>query len=208
VIGYNVVKGNQKDDIRAKAPWQHWLALGTANWTGKTVDIFEGAATFPKDHWRPQADCRMRTSSSNFCCVCMEQMILRIYEQVRPIDEIDPKDEKVEITADEKLVLKATCLRPKAPRAPLEGKWEIRDVSQSENPDGSTVVREEKARTIEGKSVDLEDGRHLYGVQIKDLKPGLYDVSFTVSDPTIWVQQKDRSLLSETRTWRVRVRQN
>jgi hypothetical protein len=208
VLGANVIKGNQKDDLRAKAPWKHWIDMGSSNWTGKIVDIFEGAATVPKDHWRPQADCRMRTAASNFCCACMEQMILRLYETVRPIDEVDPKDEKLEITADEKLVLKATCLRPKPPRNPLDGKWEIRDVSASESPDGSTVVREEKAREIEGKSVDLEDGRHLYGTQIKNLKPGLYDITFTVSDPTVWVHEKYRGALKESRTWRVRVRAN
>ncbi|MGH7293558.1 MAG: M64 family metallopeptidase, partial [Polyangiaceae bacterium] len=97
VIGPNVVEGSDRADVRAKAPWAQWLALGTANWTGKIVDVFEGADERPKNVWRPQVDCKMRTASSPFCCVCLEQMILRIYASVRPIDEVSPKDEKSEI---------------------------------------------------------------------------------------------------------------
>lgn len=211
VLGPNVIKGNQKDDLRAKAPWAHWIAIGTANWTGKIVDIFEGASQHPKDHWRPQADCKMRSAGSPFCCVCMERMIIRIYENVRPIDEVEPKDEKLEITADQPLDLFVTCLRPKS--RPLDVKWEVKDVADTENPDGSTVVRDGKARVVEGKSIDLVDPnggpmRHKYGCRLKNLKPGLYDVTVTISDPTVWVLQKDRSMLEEKRTWRVRVREN
>jgi hypothetical protein len=213
VLGPNVIEGNQKDDMRAKAPWAHWFPLsGPANWTGKVVDLFEGAATQPKDRWRPQADCRMRTSSSPFCCVCMEQMILRLYGSVRPIDEVDPKDEKIEVTASDKPEFKIVTLRPRS--RPLDVKWEIVDVSESENPDGTTTVRGTKAQRLEGKDTDLPSTdpalppRHLYGTKIFDPKPGLWEVRVTVSDPTVWVQQKDRSALEETHVWRMRVRDN
>lgn len=211
VVGLNVIHGNDKDDMRLKAPWAHWIALsGAANWTGKIVDLFEGAATVPHDMWRAQNDCRMRTSGSPFCCVCMEQMVLRLYQTVRPIDEVDPKDEKLEMAANESLILKATCLKPKS--RPLDHKWEIRDVGeQEENPDGTTVVRPssqkaQKPEAKDDKDVDTPDGRHLYGCKLEKLKAGLYDVTLTVSDPTVWVQQKDRSALQESHTWRVRVR--
>jgi hypothetical protein len=210
-VGPNVIHGNDKDDMRRKAPWAHWIALsGPANWTGKVVDIFEGANEQPHDYWRPQVDCRMRTSSSPFCCVCMEQMVVRLYESVRPIDEVDPKDEKLEMAANESLVLKATCLRPKS--RPLDHKWEIKDVGDAEqNPDGTTVVRGgQKVKPPDpkdDKDVDTGDGRHIYGCKLEKMNSGLYDVTLTVSDPTVWVQQKDRGMLQESRTWRVRVRE-
>ena len=34
----------------------------------------------------------------------------------------------------------------------------------------------------------------------------LHSNTLTVSDPTVWVQQSDRSLLSDKHTWRIRVR--
>jgi hypothetical protein len=204
VIAPNLIGGNQKDELRKQAPWAHWIALGAANWTGKVVDIFEGGNQTPFDVWRPQSDCRMRTSSSGFCVACMEQMVVRLYGAVRPIDEVDPKDEALEVVKGESAVLKAVCLRPKS--RPLDAVWTIGDVADSAAPDGSTVVVAKKAKRLENVSeTDLPDGRRLYGAKVT-ATPGLYEVTLTVSDPTPWVAQKDRSALSEKRVWRLRVR--
>jgi len=204
ILGPNLIGGNQKDDMRQKAPWAHWITLGTANWTGKVVDLFEGGNQTPFDVWRPQSDCRMRTSSSPFCCVCMEQMVLHLYGAVRPIDEIEPKEAQQEVTSGESIVLKATCLRPKS--RPLDALWEIAEAAESESPDGSTVVREKKGKRLDNVSqVDLPDGRTLYGAKVT-ATPGLYEITLTISDPTPWVQVADRSALSEKRVWRLRVR--
>ncbi len=216
VMGPNLIGGNQKDEMRRMAPWAHWIdfeksqervtqATGkAANWTGKIVDLFEGGNRTPFDVWRPQSDCRMRTSSSGFCCVCMEQMVLRLYASVRPIDEVEPKDEKVEIPKGDHIIFKAFTLRPKS--KPLTAKWEIFDAAEEEAPDGSTVVRENKGKQLENvKMIDLPDGRGLYGAKVT-AAPGLYDVVLTISDETPWVLVKERPGLSEKRTWRLRVR--
>ena len=147
----------------------------------------------------------MRTSSSGFCCACMEQMVLRLYAAVRPIDEVDPKDEKVEIAKGESIILKAICLRPKS--RPLDARWEIFDAEEEEAPDGSTVLRERKGKQLENvKMVDLPDGRAVYGAKVT-ASPGLYDIVLTISDPTPWVLEKERPGLQEQRRWRLRVRE-
>jgi hypothetical protein len=135
----------------------------------------------------------------------MEQMVLHLYAAVRPIDEIDPKDEKIEIAKGESVILKATCLRPKS--RPLDARWEITDVADSEAPDGSTVIREKKAKLLDNvRMVDLPDGRALYGAKVT-ASPGLYDITLTISDPTPWVQVKERPGLEEKRVWRLKVRE-
>ena len=61
---------------------------------------------------------------------------------------------------------------------------EPHDVADSEAPDGSTVVRENKGKQLENvKMIDLPDGRGLYGAKVT-ATPGLYDIVLTISDPT------------------------
>ena len=39
----------------------------------------------------------------------------------------------------------------------------------------------------------------------KKMKSGVYKATVTVNDPTVWVQQTDRTSLSQAHTWTVRV---
>lgn len=50
-----------------------------------TVGLFKGSSDC-KWLYRPQRHCKMDTSTDNWCKVCLEQMILRLYDYVRPID--------------------------------------------------------------------------------------------------------------------------
>ncbi|HVY61240.1 MAG TPA: M64 family metallopeptidase, partial [Planctomycetota bacterium] len=213
VIASDLVGGNNKDEIRKMAPWAHWIALGPGptappgapgNWTGKIVDIFEGGNRTPWDVWRPQSDCKMRSSGSPYCCVCMEQMVLHLYDTVRPIDEVDPKEDEVECDKSG-IILKAFCLRPRS-RA-LDATWDIRSLGDEEKQTEGTVVRaSQKTKKIDRVDQrDQPDGRCLYGAKVV-ATPGLYEVTLTISDPTPWVALKERPGLSEKHVWKVRVR--
>ncbi len=207
VLAPNLIRGNQKDDMRAKAPWRHWIAIGPQNWTKRTVDLFEGGDRTPFDVWRPQVDCRMRSSMSEFCCVCMERMVLAIYAGARPIDEVSPKPEdEVELGGgDDTAVFRIAALRPKS--RPLDAEFTL--VEMPEAGDGTSVApRQPKVRRLSWKAFEVPDGRVVYAASLRgsELDEGRYEVTATVSDPTPWVAQEDRSLLRDSRTWRLRVK--
>ena len=197
ILRVNLIYGNQKDDMRAKAPWKHWIALGVNNWTGQPVDLFEGGNRVPFDVWRPQPDCKMRTSGSRFCPVCMEQMVLGIYGAIRPIDEVSPKDEEVTVKATEKPLFRIATLMPRS--KPLSCEFILK---RTVDETGASVQREkEKPRSLKGEGVPLPDGRFGYAARATKLKPGRYTVTATVKDTTIWVAQADRSRLEQSHVW-------
>ncbi len=206
VIAPNLVRGNDRDDLRRKAPWAHWIAIGPANWTGRNVDLFEGGDRTPFDVWRPQVDCRMRTSLSEFCCVCMERMTLAIYGAVRPIDEWAPKEEKFEARAGQALVFRIAALRPKT--RPLEVRWTVTELVDEAAGAVSTPRPDKKPRQSAGRVVEAPDGRVVCALPIgeTELRPGVYEVKVELADPTPWVAQADRSALIDERRWTLRVR--
>lgn len=67
-------------------PWQHFIDV---RYPG--VGVYEGGATFKKGVWRPAVSCAMNTGGSEFCPVCREATVLKIYEYVSPIDVVRPR---------------------------------------------------------------------------------------------------------------------
>ncbi|MFC1706295.1 FHA domain-containing protein [Planctomycetota bacterium] len=203
VIAANLIGGNQKEEMRKKAPWRHWIALGANNWTGQPVDLYEGGNQVPFDVWRPQRDCKMRTSSSRFCAPCMEQMLLGLYRGVRPIDEVSPKESVVEIAKGRSARLRIATLKPRSRF--LEVQFELTEEQAPDEGEGTVVRKDEEKKKLSVRWVELPDGRVAYAATAKELGPGRYKVSVTVKDPTPWVAQQDRTLLEQTHTWSVRV---
>ncbi|MHC4831778.1 MAG: M64 family metallopeptidase, partial [Planctomycetota bacterium] len=203
VVAATLIRGNQKEDMRKKAPWKHWIDLGAENWTLKPVDLYEGADSVPFDAWRPQPDCKMRTSSSRFCAVCMEQMMLAIYRSVRPIDELQPEGDTIELKAGETLVLRVATLKPKSNY--LDVDFTLLRTGDIDADDSTVTRGDEKPEPISRKWVTVPDGRAAYIATQKKMKSGVYKAKVSVKDPTVWVQQKDRTSLSQTHTWTVRV---
>ena len=81
----NLMAGSSKDEVLERAYWKYWMDAGpTAWWNGSKVSAFEGANETPFNVWRPQASCKMRSVGTNFCVVCMEVMVKKIYRFVRP----------------------------------------------------------------------------------------------------------------------------
>jgi hypothetical protein len=199
VLAPNLIEGNKKSDMRAKAPWAHWVELGPDNWTGQPVDLYEGGNRTPFDVWRPQADCNMRTTGSRFCAPCMEQMVLGIYGATRPIDAVHPEEDVVSAGKADRPLFRVVALKPQT--RPLEAEYVVEEVL-----DGSAVTgrREPMAPLkLKGEGAELPDGRFVYGARARGLEPGRYTVTATLKDPTAWVAQPDRSRLEQSHTWQL-----
>ncbi len=92
-----------------EVPWAHMLEKRI-----KGVGIYEGGATFKKGVWRPAASCAMNVGGVQFCPVCREQSILRIYEYVSPIDEHSPpQGTVVQAVEGDATELSVTPMQPK-----------------------------------------------------------------------------------------------
>ena len=58
-MSINIMKGSDKQDVLAKAPWRYWIEAEDKWWNKSTVGAFEGANRQPYNYWRPQVDCTM-----------------------------------------------------------------------------------------------------------------------------------------------------
>jgi hypothetical protein len=142
-----------------EVPWAHMLKKRV-----KGVGIYEGGATFKKGVWRPAASCAMNVGGVQFCPVCREQSVLRIYEYVSPIDEASPRQGRVvrAVEGDE-TVLSVTPMRPKKKKLKVD--WFVepevgrKATTPGGDPDG------ENGGDVGGPDVDTTDEEleELYG---------------------------------------------
>lgn len=222
VLAPNLVGGNRRDEMLALVPWKDWLdPTGLKNWTGKPIDLVEGGNRQPKDVWRPQSACVMRDVGSPFCAVCMERMVLNLYQVVRPIDQVWPDEAEVTL-GKEQVLLRVLIMKPKT--HDLFVHWRRKSVGarrvetgDDDEPDPTgTREREGGARLGPDGKPEVKDisGRlttdgthfiHFIKINPKDLEPGRYEFSAEVWDPTPWVLEKNRASLRQTRTWIVTV---
>jgi hypothetical protein len=94
-----------------KVPWAHFLKKHVPG-----VTVKEGGATYIKGAWRPSLDCAMNSAGHmNYCPVCREAAVLRIYAYVNPIDAFSPSDTReLEVAANSDQVLAVTPMRPRS----------------------------------------------------------------------------------------------
>lgn len=221
VLGPNLIAGDRRDEMLELVPWKDWLdPVGDKNWTGKPIDLFEGGDRQPKNVWRAQRACVMRDVGSPFCAPCMEQMVLKLYRFVRPIDQVWPDEQ--ELTLDEEpLLLRVLVMKPRthdlfvhwrrktlsaAPRA-ATGEDEAGGPGTRTRPDGGVDVEATpEVKDLSGRlTTDGVHFIHYIKLSPRDLEPGRYELSAEVWDPTPWVLEKHRGPLRQTRTWIVTV---
>jgi len=192
VLDANVVAGPDEAAARAIVPWAGWLdPTGRANWTGRAIDLFEGAGRQATGAWRPQESCLMREVGSATCAVCMEQFVLRLYEVATPIEAADPAAEEVEL--DRELTLQVALVAPRS--RPLEVRWTAQELDRSRRPEEEPEALEASSRGDRGRVVSAVTLRR------RDLAPGLTAVVCTVVDPTPWVLDANRERVTKTRRW-------
>ena len=99
---------------RDKVPWAHFLKKKFPG-----IDVELGGATYYKGVWKPSNDCAMNSAGHvNYCAVCREAAVLRIYSYVSPIDAYSPSEtQELEVTANTDKFLAVTPMKPRSQRA-------------------------------------------------------------------------------------------
>jgi hypothetical protein len=99
------------DDPKA-VPWAHWIE---AKHPG--VGVYEGAAGRVRGAWRPTATGCVMSSTEEFCVVCQEALVLRIYSIVDPIESVTPLPQPLMVrephkVGDEPLEIVVNVMKP------------------------------------------------------------------------------------------------
>jgi hypothetical protein len=130
-------------DDPEKVPWAHFLKKQVGG-----VGVFRGGATYNDGVWRPARSCAMNSAGHiNYCPVCREAAILRVYSYVDPIDAFDPPNsQQMEVNAGSNTMLAVTPMRPKS--KPLEVAWFVEEVEAS----APAPEAEEKAPRTTGRN--------------------------------------------------------
>jgi hypothetical protein len=104
-------------------PWAHFLKKKVGG-----VGVHKGGATFIEGVWRPARSCAMNSAGHiNYCPVCREAAILKVYEYVDPIDAYDPLNtQEIELTVGADTVLSVTPMKPKSKA--LDVAWYVEQV--------------------------------------------------------------------------------
>ena len=207
----NLMYGSDRKDIVAKAAWRAWIDAGESRWwNGMEVSAYPGGNRTPFNTWRPQPNCKMRTSSAPFCGVCMEAMMKSIYKHVKPIDAVEPTEKNIVLYEFEVVDIKAYTLRPRTHH--LDAKWKLHLLpsrnGESETLDGERILTPTRVRLKKIYRHRMRDQRMLDGVLLRgqDLRAGRHRLSVTVSDPTPWILNSARNTLAQTHEWFVDVR--
>jgi IgA Peptidase M64 len=94
-----------------KVPWAHFIKKRIGG-----IGVFKGGATYIEGVWRPARSCAMNSAGhTNYCFVCREAAILRIYSYVNPIDHFSPTTaEEVIVTANTDKYVSVTPMKPRS----------------------------------------------------------------------------------------------
>lgn len=205
---------------RQQVPWKHWLDARVPG-----VGVYQGADGRPKGAWKPTHNCIMDTGV-DFCAICREAIVLRIYSLVDPIDSCEPdaqttQEQMIRIdgrstTSGDIPTFTVQTIRPKHS---LVGRFWIlsgQEMIAPTNPDLNRAMRDRGHRgplAKISKEPHLTDsvngsGRFRLTIDPRDLEPGPHQVVFRVEDPTEvrgdrhpWVLKDDRELLWSERMW-------
>jgi len=212
-------------DDEDRVPWKHWLEARVSG-----VGIYQGADGRPKGAWKPTHN-RIMDTGVDFCAVCREAIVLRIYSLVDPIDSADPvahtsREDMIRLDGRRTLGEVETydfTVQTLRPKHSLVGQFWILSGQEMVTPTTPDLERREKDRRRRGPlakihkkpdSVDSvnKSGRFTLTVDPRDLDPGMYQIVFRVHDPTKvrgerhpWVLKDDAEVLRSERMWWVLV---
>lgn len=191
------------------APWAVWHKRYPTKFKAH-----EGGAGVYKGVWRPTPDKCVMRAGHDFCEICREAIILRIYSHVEPVHQMTPNDRPIEVTAgDEKAYLDILPLLPKSHR--LKVRWSV--VPEGDRYfDGRIPGRgaiDLPGSHVAGK-VRTKGGRKCHFLEIQDLVTrrkigsGRYRIFAQVSDPAVIkgkpaVLNDPRGILYQNVSWEV-----
>lgn len=194
VAGTFICEANVTDDTRRhRLKWRHFVdpltllptPLGTLG-TG----LFEGARYQPVGMFRPQQDiCQMRQLSGQFCSVCNEAYILRMYNGnwgapsagislIEPGSEMPDTGNVIDLASSNERILRAELLRLEHA---LEVFWRV------------------NGRRVEG----ISDAQ--LNLDSLNLQSGLNRIELRVIDPNPAVRSGKAGAMAQQRVWQVAV---
>ncbi len=193
------------------APWAHWHKKYPNKYKA-----YEGAAGVYKGVWRPTPDGCVMRAAHDFCPICREAIVLKIYSYVRPIDGMTPTANSIETVAGgEKKSIEVFPIVPKSHRLTVE--WSV----LSEGTAGFESSFPTYGHTpLPGKQVagkrETVGKRPRHYVEVQDLivrrKIGIgrHRIFARVVDPgkvrgNIWVLKDRNGLCTQTVSWYVTV---
>jgi hypothetical protein len=210
-------------DDPERVPWAHWLEA-----EARGVGVYKGANGRLKGAWKPSSKgCVMgEADARNFCVVCREALLLRVYDFVDPIDTCVPAGHPSSL--DESLLLKGagphefevTVMQPDSHR--LEVRWWVLPEADAPPPMGIDDRSQPRPRSARGPlplldAEPVKEGRPRKGadsltLKVDSLEPGLYWVVCRARDTTElrgekhpWVLRDDNGVLESERGWWVQV---
>jgi hypothetical protein len=208
-------------------PWRHWLEARHPN-----VGVYEGANGQPQDAWRPLASGCVMNDGEQFCPVCREALLLRIYSIVDPIEGVSPPAPPPSIREpillwDAPVEIRVRTMKPathdlevswwveSAAKYPLSGTGaDLRPRARPASPDRRQRgrLREMPERPTKRHGTG-KDALAVLRLSRDDLAPGLYRVTCRVRDRTDvfgekfpWVLKDELDLLESERVWWLEVR--
>ncbi len=222
-VGYGGdVRGSANVSARPEpenAPWKHWLDAGA-----RGVGVYEGAAGRLKGAWKSNRGGCAMDSGSDFCRVCREETVLRIYQRVSPIDAREPAADRVTIDARGREDFTVVPLRPDGHDLRVE--WTIRKLEVGEKlpapTSGTGVAARGRAAFRDNTGLEAPKGealrprsdtgrdRSTVTLSATKLGPGTFELTARVVDPTPkddlpWVIRDPRKLLEDRAVWWVEV---
>jgi len=168
---------------RSEIKWNAWIDESTPIPTTSThlgfVGLFEGARYQSSGIYRPEFDCKMRSSWQPFCRVCIEQAVRSFWslENVRMIEESTPGPSVVMADCEP---VSFRVQTPSLSPSPYRYEWSL---------DGASL-------TAEGPALDLSP---------EDVPPGTHTLALSVLDQTDFVRSDPAGLLSDEVSWSVSV---
>ena len=182
VISVNITSNSTRETVH----WNYWIEDSTPVPTPKdnsayrnVIGVFEGAGYHSTGWYRPKFNCRMRSNSADFCSVCGEAWILKLYGKVSPLVSFSPDPAGVvEATEGESVPLSVAVRVPAENSRTVRVQWEV---------DGSILP---------GVSGETFSGF---------LSAGDHAVRAIVQDTTPLVRRDANGLLRDEVTWNVHV---
>jgi len=158
--------------------WKHWIEAQTSIPSFGTEDgipgLYEGALYYNYGMYRPTFNSKMRSLGSPFESVNTEQLVLKMYNRVSPIDSSSSSDENIYIKAASQHVFNVITVQPMTHNLTIE--WFLND-------------------ELIGGSDELA----LLGTL---LNPGTKNtLKLKVTDPSSFVRDDPANLLIDTKTW-------
>ncbi len=84
-------------------PWGIWIEPGVSfpGAGSNGIGLFEGAFYHAQGYYRPKERCLMRGYGVDFCDICTEAHVVRLYDFVSTIDSVSPSDHALIISENE-----------------------------------------------------------------------------------------------------------